>query len=197
MLREITIAKQTGQAFKINKGERFSVIDMEGQQVADLFAVNSNEFDEFFSAAVTIDCKESLSISIGDILYSNRYQPMMTIIEDDVSVHELLIPSCRAETYQHFYNVGHHHSNCFDNINASLKQHGIPPFNSIQPLNIFMNTAVTPEQTILIRPPVSKAGDKITFKAELDLIVCISACSISEGACNAGRCKPVLIQILV
>lgn len=59
-MRELMIDKQTGQAFKINKGERFSVVDIEGQQVADLFAVNASAFDEFFSAPVTIDCKESL-----------------------------------------------------------------------------------------------------------------------------------------
>lgn len=195
-MREFMIAKQTGQAFQITRGKRFSVIDIEGQQVADLFAVNSHAFDEFFSAAVTIDCKESLFISAGDILYSNRYQPMITIIEDEVGVHDVMIPSCRAETYQHFYNVGHRHSNCFDNLNESLKPYGIPQFHTIQPFNIFMNTTVTQDKTILIEPPVSRAGSKITFQAEMDLIVGISACSITEGACNAGRCKPVLFQIM-
>lgn len=195
-MREFIIEKQTGQAFKINSGEKFSVIDIEGQQVADLFAVNASAFDEFFSAPVTIDCKESLSFSTGDILYSNKYLPMITIIEDDVCVHDMMIPSCRPETYKHFFNEKQHHSNCFDNLNNSLNTYGIPYFNSIQPFNIFMNTTITKDKTILIEPPVSKSGSKITFRAEMDLIVGISACSIKEGACNAGRCKPVLVQII-
>ena len=195
-MRELMIDKQTGQAFKIKSGEKFSVIDIEGQQVADLFAVNASAFDEFFSAPVTIDCKESLFFSTGDILYSNKYLPMLTIIEDDVGVHDMMIPSCRLETYRHFYNVNHHHSNCFDNLNNSLKAYGIPYFNSIQPFNIFMNTTITQDKTIIINPPVSKSGSKITFRAEMDLIVGISACSITEGACNAGRCKPVLVQFI-
>lgn len=180
-MRELMIDKQTRQAVKINRGEKFSVIDIEGQQVANLFAVNASAFNEFFSAPVTIDCKESLFFSTGDILYSNKYLPMLTIIEDDVGVHDMMIPSCRLETYQHFYNVNHHHSNCFDNLNDSLKTYGISHFHSIQPLNIFMNTTITQDKKIIIEPPVSKAGSKITFNAEMNLIVGISACSITEG----------------
>lgn len=59
-MKNLIIDKQTGNAFKVNKGETFSVVDIEGQQVADLFAVSATSFDEFFSAPVTIDCKESL-----------------------------------------------------------------------------------------------------------------------------------------
>lgn len=91
---------------------------------------------------------------------------MITIVEDDVGVHDVMMPACRAETYRHFYNVGHHYSNCFDNLNDSLKAYGIPYFNSIQPFNIFMNTTITQNKTILIEPLVSKAGSKITFKGE-------------------------------
>ncbi|MFS0920247.1 DUF1989 domain-containing protein [Brevibacillus sp. 179-C 1.1 NHS] len=195
-MREILIEKQTGTAFRIKSGEHFSVIDIEGQQVADLFAVNAAAFDEFFSAAVTIDCKEAFVVSTGDILYSNKYQPMLTIIEDEVGVHDLLFPACRAETYQHFFNESQRHSNCFDNLNGSLGQFQIPAFPTIQPFNIFMNTTVTPDRKIMINPPISKAGDKITFRAEMDVVVGISACSVIEGPCNGWRCKPVLVQIL-
>lgn len=108
----------------------------------------------------------------------------------------MMIPSCRLETYRHFYNVNHYHSNCFDNLNDSLKAFGIPNFHSIQPTNIFMNTTITQDKAIIIELPVSKAGSKITFRAEMDLVVGISACSITEGACNAGKCKPVLVQFI-
>jgi uncharacterized protein len=47
-MREILIEKQTGKAFVIKSGEHFSVIDIEGQQVADLFAVKATAYDEFF-----------------------------------------------------------------------------------------------------------------------------------------------------
>lgn len=121
---------------------------------------------------------------------------MLTIINDSVGIHDMTIPSCRLETYKYFYNEENYHSNCFDNINASLQPYGVPHLNSIQPMNVFMNTKITPDKKIVIAPPVSKAGSSITFKAETDLIVAVSACSITEGECNAGRCKPILVKFL-
>ena len=192
---EYIIEKQTGRAFELKKGESITVIDIEGKQVADFFAVNANNYNEFFSAGVTVDCKESLLITKDDILYTNMYQPMFTITQDDVGVHDMMIPCCRPETYEHFYNNGEGHSNCFDNINQSLQELGVPHFNTLQPMNLFMNTSITSEKTIVIDPPLSKPGDRITLKSEMDAIVCISACSVSEGSCNNWECKPVKVII--
>lgn len=138
--KEIIIKKQTGNAFTGRKGEKISVIDMEGQQIADLFAVNFENYAEFFSTAVTIDCKESVKITTGDILYSILYNPMLTIISDTVGTNDVLIPCCRIETYDYFYNNGAGQRNCFDNINNSLKSFEIPAFKSLHPFNIFMHT---------------------------------------------------------
>lgn len=193
--KEIVIKRQTGNAFAVRKGEKISVIDMEGQQVADLFAVNFENHAEFFSTAVTIDCKESVKITTGDILYSNLYNPMLTIINDTVGTNDVLIPCCRIETYAHFYNNGLDHRNCFDNINDSLKRYGVPMFKSLQPFNMFMYTTIDMSGKISINPPVSQPGDRITLLAEMDLIVCVSACPLTEGDCNGGESKPIKVII--
>ena len=73
-MKEILIKEGTGIAFKVNKGEIIKVMDVEGQQVADLFAVNFKNHLEFFSASVTLDCKESIKITTGDYLVSNLYK---------------------------------------------------------------------------------------------------------------------------
>jgi uncharacterized protein YcgI (DUF1989 family) len=40
-----------------------------------------------------------------------------------------------------------------------------------------MNVTVRPDGTLSIDPPRSRAGDSITFRAEMDLIVGLTACS--------------------
>ena len=45
-----------------------------------------------------------------------------------------------------------------------------------QPFNLFMNTFVESDGTLLIRDPVSKSGDKITMNAKMSLIIVVSAC---------------------
>lgn len=195
MMSELLIKEKTGIAFAVKRGATISIINIEGKQVADLFAVNFNDHSEFLSTAVTIDCKESIRITTGDILYSNLYNPMLTILSDTVGTNDVLIPCCRTETYNHFYNNGADHKNCFDNINNSLESFGIPAFNSIQPFNVFMHTMIDSSGKITINPPISEPGDYITLSAEMDLIVCVSACPLTEGHCNGGASKPIKIII--
>jgi len=45
-----------------------------------------------------------------------------------------------------------------------------------QPFNLFMNTFVESNGTLLIRDPVSNRGDKITMIAKMALIIVVSAC---------------------
>ncbi|MBD8497965.1 DUF1989 domain-containing protein [Paenibacillus arenosi] len=194
-MNEYIIEKQTGMAFPLKKGDLISIIDIEGKQVADFFAVNATDYREYFSAEATIDCKESLLITKDDILYTNLYRPMFTMIQDDVGVHDVMIPCCRKEMYDHFFHNGDGHINCFDNINQSLSEFGVPPFTTLRPLNVFMNTSITSEKKIVIDPPLSKPGDQVVLRAEMDAIVCISACSVSEGPCNGWKCKPIKVVI--
>jgi uncharacterized protein YcgI (DUF1989 family) len=56
-----------------------------------------------------------------------------------------------------------------------------------------MNVAVTTEGKIDVRTPLSKAGDFIELRAEMDLIVGVTACS--AGKCNNFRCTPIAVEI--
>lgn len=83
------------------------------------------------------------------------------------------------------------HLNCFDSINDALGEHR----SIINPVNLFMNTAVDANGKITIHPPVSKAGDKIVLEALMDVHVGIAACSISESNTNNGKCSPIMVCI--
>lgn len=102
MTREFTAAPCSGVSVQVAKGQTVTVIDMEGGQVADFFAEVSGNADEFLSPGVTIDCNASLRLKAGDIIYSNLYRPLFTVVADDVGVHDLLHPCCRPEMYELF-----------------------------------------------------------------------------------------------
>lgn len=57
-----------------------------------------------------------------------------------------------------------------------------------------MNVSLSPLGQIAIRPPNSKAGDFVLFKALADLLVGLTACSHEET--NNGVLKPIQYQIL-
>ncbi len=191
MSKEFLIPACTGVKIEVKKGQVITVIDIDGGQVVDFFAEVKNTPNEFLSTGVTIDCNQSLKLKPGDIIYTNLYQPMMIVLSDDVGENDLIHPCCRKEMYDFFYNNGKSHPNCLDNINDALKEDR--PI--ITPVNLFMNTKINVDGSISVEKPLSKAGDKITIKALLDITLGIAACSVSESKCNSGKCSPVKIII--
>src|SRR5690606_41835549 len=60
--------------------------------------------------------------------------------------------------------------------------------------NCFMNVTVDGETGELsVEPPKSKAGDTIRFKAQMDLIIGLTACSAPQS--NNGSFKPIEYEI--
>lgn len=188
---EYYIPACSGKRIEVKAGQTITVVDIEGGQVVDFFAVISGDPSEFLSAGVTIDCNESLRLKVGDTIYTNKYRPMMKVIADDVGEHDLLHPCCRPEMYDFFYHNGDDHPNCFDNINSALgEQRPI-----ITPVNLFMYTKINADGSISVEAPLSKAGDKIVLKGLMDITLGVSACSVSESKCNSGKCSPVKVII--
>lgn len=146
---------------------------------------------EFLSTGVTIDCNASLKLRAGDTIFTNLYNPMFTLLSDDVGEHDLLHPCCRPEMYEFFYHNGAGHPNCLENINGCLnKQYPV-----IHPVNLFMRTIINPDGSISVEQPLSQPGDKVILRAEMDVRLGIAACSVSESKCNGGKCSPIKIII--
>lgn len=177
----------SGKCIDVLAGQNISVIDIDGGQVVDFFAENSENPDEFLSAGVTIDCNESLRLKKGTFIYSNLYRPMFQVLYDEVGEHDLLHPCCRPEMYDFFYHNGKGHPNCLDNINRCLGEKR----TIIHPINLFMYSKIDNDGTISVEKPLSKAGSKIMFKAEMDMRLGIAACSVSESNCNNGKCTSI------
>lgn len=87
-----TIPAQTGVAFRLQRGQRLEVVDPNGKQVSDLFCVSADDIREHYSSNRSMDYADTLLLSTGHVLYSNRSQPMLTILADSCGRHDLLMP---------------------------------------------------------------------------------------------------------
>jgi uncharacterized protein len=188
-----TIAPQTGTAFELRAGQLLRVIDLEGEQVADLTAFNAADKSEWLSSGRSIDYANRIYLTKGDPLYSNRSRPMFTIVDDDVGRHDFLLTPCSPETFQIIYGNTDPHPSCFGNLAHHLAPFGIAPDAIPTTFNIFMNVEVDPTGTLKILPPRSKAGEAIVLRAEMDLIVGLTACSAEMS--NNYRFKPIGFEI--
>jgi hypothetical protein len=184
---------QTGTAFELRAGHLLRVIDLEGEQVADLIAFNLADKAEWLSSGRSIDYANCIYLTKGDTLYSNRSRPMFTILEDDVGRHDFLLTPCSPETFQIIYKNAQYHPSCFENLATSLARFGIEPDSIPTTLNIFMNVEIDADGALKILPPRSKAGDSIVLRAEMDLIVGLTACSAEMS--NNYRFKPIGFEI--
>ena len=60
--------------------------------------------------------------------------------------------------------------------------------------NCFMNVPVDGETGVVrVLPPLSKAGDRIVFEAQMDLIIGLTACSALLS--NGGSFKPIAWEV--
>jgi hypothetical protein len=192
-ISQYNLASRTGVAFTVNKGRIIRVIDVDGEQVADLVCFARQNTEEYLSSGRSIEYNEKLFLSIGDILYSNRSNPMLSITRDPVGKHDFLFAPCSQEMFRRTYDSTEPHPNCLDNLTDALGPHGIRSFQIPTPFNIFMNVAITAAGRVTVQPPLSKAGDYIDLSSEMDLIVGVSACS--AGKCNNFRCTPIRVEI--
>ena len=185
---------QTGIALTLKSGQLLKITDPQGEQVSDLTAFALEDKSEWLSSGRTIDYANTIYLTKEHLLYSNRSRPMFTIVEDTVGRHDFLLTPCSPETFQIIYDNHEYHPSCFENLHTNLSRFGITPNMIPTTFNIFMNVVVLPTGELRIDPPPSKAGDYILLRAEMDLIVGVTACSAEMS--NNYSFKPIDVEIL-
>jgi len=187
------IEPQSGTALTLKAGDVLRVIDPLGEQVSDLVAFAADDPAEWLSSGRTLDYNNTIYLTTGHVLYSNRSRPMLTILEDRVGRHDFLYTPCSPETFSIIYKTTGHHPSCFGNLVSALTPFGIDPDRIPTTFNIFMNVSIAGDGELSIDPPRSRPGDYIELRAELDLIVGLTACSAEMS--NNYRFKPIEFEV--
>jgi uncharacterized protein len=187
------IAPRSGVAFELNKGDRLTVIDVEGQQVADLLAFVRDDIGEVISNGRTFDYEETIALTTGHRLWSNRSNVLLSIEADSVGRHDFLLTPCSEATFRHFYADKPVHRGCFGNLAEALAPWGIDADRIPVAFNCFMNVPVAADGGVSVLPPTSRAGDRITLRAHRDLVIGLTACSAYDS--NGGSFKPIEYRI--
>lgn len=174
-LQRVRVPGGYGRATDVKQGQYVAVRDVQGGQCGDFWAVDASDFSHFFSPSHTWAHLGRIQPRVGDQFVTNRREPVLTIMSDDVEWHDMLFPACDKQRYELYYGVTGHR-NCHDNFLEAMERQNWGSRLVPQPFNLFMNTIVKPDGTLIIRDPISKPGDMVVFHTEIDLIVVISAC---------------------
>ncbi|WP_404478959.1 DUF1989 domain-containing protein [Novosphingobium sp. BL-52-GroH] len=194
MSARVTIPPRSGAAFVVKAGDILTVFDPMGCQVSDLLAFCADDIREVISNGRTFDYEETIKLTTGNRLWSNRSRVLLDIVEDTVGCHDFLLTPCSEATFRHFYPEHPVHRGCFGNLAEALSPFGVQPDAIPTAFNLFMNVPVDGDTGRLeVLPPPSMPGDFIKLRAEQDCVIGLTACS--AYASNGGSFKPIEYMI--
>lgn len=191
----LIVPPKSARAMRLHRGDTLRVIDVEGHQVADVVAYNAGDPAEHLSQGFTRMNNDRAALAVGDHLYSNLDSPMLTLVEDTVGLHDLLFPPCNTFLYRHVFGI-EGKTGCREHLAAALEPFSIPVAQVTDPFNVFMHTSIGEDGRMAIHLPRSRAGDHVGLRAQMDLIVAVSACAADVVTdCNGGRCTSIGLAV--
>ena len=185
-----------GIAMPLRAAESLRIINLEGGQVVDLWALASDDAREHLSMEHTRVAISRLIPRVGDGLYSSRRRPLLRLLEDtSPGVHDTLMAACDSERYRLLGATGYH-ANCADNFRGALAARGVRPDRVPGPLNLFMNVAWHEDGTLDFLASPAGSGDYVTVAAETHVTVVLSACPMDLNPINTGGPSDIGLEVL-
>jgi uncharacterized protein YcgI (DUF1989 family) len=170
------IPARSGKAARLRYGQLVKVANTHGEQVVDTWAFNAAYLNEHMSMEHSRVHFLKLRPAVGDTFVTDRRQPILTLVEDtSPGAHDTVLAACDARRYE-LLGVKEHHNNCADNLDSGLRELGLEPPGLPAPLNLFMNIPWTEDGRLALEEPVSKPGDYVVLRAEMDAVIAFSAC---------------------
>jgi uncharacterized protein len=170
----IRISAREGISVELRKGYCVSVVDLAGHQGADCVAVTPG--GAVSCTRTTRARNRRLFPKIGQAIYADDDEVMLTLVEDtSPGPHGLLVPPCDPTMYR-LRGAGCAHPSCHDNFHNALARKGIRLGRTPPSICLFQNIVVNEAGAIAIGVNTSKAGNRVTFRVDRDLVFVVSAC---------------------
>jgi uncharacterized protein YcgI (DUF1989 family) len=193
--RIVVPAKEARRAH-IPTGERFRIIDLEGCQCVDFWAIRAGDLTEWASAEHTRVEVGRLFPIVGESIHTNRRTPMLRFEADNSpGIHDMLVAACDPVRFR---NLGftEWHPSCEENFFKHAGELGWTyPFLP-QSISWFTNIPIDSERRIGWEPAPSKPGDSVVLRAEMDCDVIVCSCSQDVVPINCRRPTSLAIELM-
>ena len=181
--------------FAVNQGQTLRIVDLEGNQAADVIFYNRDDLAEHYSATDTMLHQGGIYLTTGSVIRSNEARPMLTIVADTCGRHDFTLTPCSKDTFSIIYGETEGRPGCEGNLVEALAPWGIGVDRIPIAFNVFMHVAVDADSgEIRVLPPRSGPGDFVRLRARMPLVVGMTACS--AGQSNNFRYKPIDYRVV-
>jgi uncharacterized protein len=180
----------------LEPGEHLRIVDLRGNQAVDFLAYSAADTAERYSAPDTIAAQGNIFLTTGSTLVTNRGQPLLTIVDDNVGRHDTVGGACSREsnTVRYGHHTFHQHA-CVENFLLEGARHGLGKRDLVSNINWFMNVPVEPDGALGIVDGISAPGKYLELRAEMDVLVLISNCPQINNPCNGFDPTPIRVVV--
>ena len=94
--------------------------------------------------------------------FTENHEPLVEVIRDTVGHHDTYGIACSSKFYDDHGYFGH--PNCSDNFNYALDKYSVRKRLGWNAVNLFYNTGIDSNNSLIFDEPYSRPGDYILFK---------------------------------
>jgi len=175
-------------------GKVLRIVDLEGRQAVDFLCYSAADPSERYNAADTMKFAKTIFLTRGHGIYSDMGHRLFTIVEDTCGRHDTIGGCCSAESNELRYGVKDTPS-CRANFLRALTPFGLGKKDVVANLNFFMNVPVESDGTMGIVDGLSKPGDHVDLRAEMDVLAVVSNCPQTRNPCNGFNPTPIRLIV--
>ncbi|KUI24636.1 urea carboxylase [Mycobacterium sp. IS-1742] len=173
-------------------GDVLTIVDLDGNQAVDCLLYSAADTTVRYSAPETIARQGKIALTTGSVLRADTGAALMTVVADEVGVHDTLGGACSKEsnTLRYGQHTRAQHG-CMENFLIEGARYGLSARDLSGNINWFMNVPVDPDGALGIVDGLSGPGKRVALRADIDTLVLISNCPQINNPCNAFDPTPV------
>lgn len=187
-----TVAARAPWSTVVATGDVLTIVDLDGNQAVDCLLYSAADTAVRYSAPETIARQGRVALTTGSVLRADTGAALMTVVADEVGVHDTLGGACSipSNTLRYGQHTRAQHG-CMENFLVEGARYGLGARDLASNINWFMNVPVDPDGALGIVDGLSGPGKRVALRADIDTLVLVSNCPQINNPCNAFDPTPV------
>ncbi len=173
----------------LGRWQTVRITDVDGRQSCSLLAYNADQTSERFNAPDTVKIQNQIFLTTPRVLFFDLGRILLSIVDDTDGHHDALSGFGDAVADDARFGPGTYrdlrndfHRNARDNFVMALGRHGLGRRDLVMSFNPFARVPVASDGTLGWDASAARAGAAIELRAEMRVLVAISATPLFLGA---------------
>jgi urea carboxylase-associated protein 2 len=187
----------------LQRWERVRITDVDGRQGCALLAYNADQPSERYNAPDTVKVQNQIFLASGRVLLSDLGRVLFSIVDDTSGHHDTLAGFSDAAAVDAQFGAGPYfklrndsYRNARDNFVMALGRHGLDRRDLVMSFNPFAGVDVAGDGALEWRPGCGRPGVWIELRAEMRVLVAVSATHHVLDPAETYAPGPLRIEVL-